>query len=208
MCSTEVPGSRLRRVLPFEAEPSGLRVLRRVVRDQLADWGLPALSGEVQLAVTELATNVIKHVGAGVAATLVMEPGQGTLRVEIHDTSHVVPAVTEARCGDECGRGLHLLAHMSVDWGTVITATGKAVWCELATGVATQCVGIQRAAAAVESYRSIAADLAPLTAMRLPVLEDAATGLIADLLHWLNVQGADSDEILDRAQTRFEADGP
>ncbi|MFJ4897171.1 hypothetical protein [Streptomyces sp. NPDC088727] len=38
------------------------------------------------------------------------------------------------------------------------------------------------------------------------VMEEAAIGLIADLLHWLCVHGSDVDEALDRVQTRFEAE--
>ncbi|MFJ4851950.1 hypothetical protein [Streptomyces sp. NPDC088730] len=33
-----------------------------------------------------------------------------------------------------------------------------------------------------------------------------ATGLIADLLHWLRAHGFDVDEALDRAQLHFEAE--
>ncbi|MFC4516022.1 hypothetical protein [Streptomyces ehimensis] len=41
-------------------------------------------------------------------------------------------------------------------------------------------------------------------AVRL-VAEDAATALIADLLHWLQAQGTAPDTALDRAQKRFDA---
>lgn len=36
------------------------------------------------------------------------------------------------------------------------------------------------------------------------LLEQSATALIADVLHWAGAQGKDADDILDRAQTRYE----
>lgn len=132
MSSKERVQPQLRCVLPFEAAASELCVLRKAVRTQLGLWGLSVVTDEVQLVASELAANVIKHVGEGAAATLVLEASGDRLRVELHDKSHVVPSRTQAACGAECGRGLHLLAGLAVDWGTVLTATGKAVWCELA----------------------------------------------------------------------------
>ncbi|MGI5398715.1 ATP-binding protein [Streptomyces sp. CA-135486] len=208
MCGNEVTTnrSRLRCVLPFEAEPAELHVLRRAVREQLTHWGFKALADEVQLAVTELATNVIKHVGAGAAATLVMEPGDVSLRLELHDKSEAVPTVMAPECGDESGRGLRLLAALAADWGTILTATGKAVWCELAVGPGGQCHRIRRASAVLDGYRQMTGgpDLASLS--RLPVLQESVIDLITDLLHCLVDQGGDPDAILDRAQMHFEAD--
>jgi hypothetical protein len=36
--------------------------------------------------------------------------------------------------------------------------------------------------------------------------EEAAISMITDLLHWLNAHGRDADDVLDRAQVRFEAE--
>ncbi|MET4924321.1 ATP-binding protein [Streptomyces sp. PSRA5] len=207
MCRGGVTADGLRCVLTFEADPAILRLLRRTVRDQLAEWGMLALSDEVQLAVTELASNVIKHVGEGAPSALVMEPRNGTLRVEVHDTSRAVPAVRDPQCGAECGRGLHLLAGMSANWGTDQTATGKAVWCEFATGIEDgHCLRVRRAMSVMDNYRLAVDGRQLLGVGRLSVLEESATDLIADLLHWLSAQGGDPDAILDRAQMRFEAD--
>ncbi|MGW0562602.1 ATP-binding protein [Streptomyces sp. NPDC003016] len=176
------------------------------MREQLTRWGIQPLVDEVQLTVTELATNVIKHVGEGAAATLVMELVEGRLRVELHDKSHAVPSTAEPECGDECGRGLHLVAAMAADWGTILTATGKIVWCELTLGPDQQCRRVQRATAVLESYRRMTVG-SGFTGVRCSfVLEESATDLIADLLHWLAAQGADPDGVLDRAQMHFEAD--
>ncbi|MFI1102481.1 ATP-binding protein [Streptomyces melanogenes] len=199
MSNKERVQPQLRCVLPFEAAASELCLLRKAVRNQLGLWGLGAVADEVQLVASELAANVVKHVGEGAAATLVLEASGDRLRIELHDKSHVVPTRTQAACGAECGRGLHLLAGMAVDWGTVLTATGKAVWCVLSLEPAPQCRRVQRAAAVLEQYRR--------TAVRSSAaLEEAATDLIADVLHLLAAQGRDPDDFLDRAQMHFEAE--
>lgn len=36
--------------------------------------------------------------------------------------------------------------------------------------------------------------------------EEAAIFIITDLLHWLRAHGRDADDVLDRAQTRFEGE--
>ncbi|KUF17184.1 ATP-binding protein [Streptomyces silvensis] len=195
---------RLRCVLPFEATPAELRLLREVVRRNLEHWGAQSVTDEAELIATELATNVIKHVGAGAAATLVLEPRDDRLRVEVHDKSHVVPAM-RLICGEEeCGRGLHLLAALCEEWGTLLTSAGKAVWCELSLEPARLCMRGRRAVMVLEEYRRVAG--ASTAAPTFAVLEESVTDLIADLLHWLVAQGGDPDEMLGRARMHFEAE--
>ncbi|SFY10604.1 ATP-binding protein [Streptomyces atratus] len=198
--------SQLRSVLPFEAEPAAVRGLRRVVRKQLVEWSLSALAEEAELVVSELAANVIKHVGRGVAATLVMEAAGDRLRIELHDKSYQVPVLSSVTCDDERGRGLHLLAGMATDWGTLLTATGKSVWCELTAGLETCSRRVRRAEAALMEYRRDAGAPPLLRSRSVQILEESATDLIADLLHWATAQGGDPDGLLDRAQMHFEAD--
>ncbi|MFE9489313.1 MULTISPECIES: ATP-binding protein [unclassified Streptomyces] len=198
--------SRLRSVLPFEAEPAVVRDLRRAVRGQLVEWCLPTFTEEAELAVSELAANVIKHVGRGSAATLVMEAAGGRLRIELHDKSYRVPVVGPAACDDECGRGLHLLAGLAADWGTLLTATGKAVWCELSAGLDIHCQRVRRAEAALSKYRRDVGAPSLLRSRSAQILEESATDLIADLLHWVAARGGDPDGLLDRAQMHFEAE--
>ncbi|MFD4033672.1 ATP-binding protein [Streptomyces sp. NPDC058637] len=195
-----------RGVLPFVAKPAAVRELRRAVRSQLAEWGLVAVINEAELAVSELATNVIKHVGAGAVATLVLERAGEHLRIELHDKSYQVPVLGSAVCDDECGRGLYLLAGMAADWGTVLTATGKAVWCELSTSPQPHCRRARRAELALTGYRKAVGAPPLLEGRSAQLLEESATDLIADLLHWVNARGGDPDGLLDRAQMHFEAE--
>ncbi|WP_240810774.1 ATP-binding protein [Streptomyces tendae] len=204
-----MPGTYLeavqhRCVLPFEALPSEVRLLRHAAAAQLSQWGVPAVGDAAQLVVTELATNVIKHVGEGSAATLILERKRERLRVEMHDKASALPSLHAAGCDSECGRGLHMLAAMAVDWGTVATAAGKAVWCEIELGQDTGCLRMERAADALESYRLRGGALQQGRCD--VVLEETAVELIADLLHWTSARGLDPDDVLDRAQMHYEAE--
>jgi anti-sigma regulatory factor (Ser/Thr protein kinase) len=205
MPGTSATRRERRCVLPFEALPSEVRLLRRAVVAQLGQWAVPVACEEVELVVTELATNVIKHVGEGASATLVLELKDRRLRVEMHDRSRSLPALRAASCDTECGRGLHLLAAMALDWGVIGTAVGKAVWCEIRPGSEMMCRRVERAEMALENYqtdRGAALEGRP----REAAFEESVIELIADLLHWTSEHGRDPDDVLDQAQRHFEAE--
>jgi anti-sigma regulatory factor (Ser/Thr protein kinase) len=202
----DITEPRLRCVLPFAAAPAEVRLLRKATATQLAQWGLPTATDEAELVVTELATNVVRHVGEGASATLVLERRGGRLRVEVHDKSRTVPALRPTGCDEECGRGLHLLASLAADWGTVLTAMGKAVWCEVEVGMAQECRRVERAVEVLEAYQYADGVSAVQGRPRQAVLEESAIELIADLLHWTAARGLDPDDFLDRAQMHYEAE--
>ncbi|MFF7437149.1 ATP-binding protein [Streptomyces sp. NPDC008122] len=197
--------TELRCVLPFDAVPSEFRLLRRAVRATLGNWGVLNAADEAELVVTELATNVMKHVGEGAPATLVLEPRGSRLRMELHDKSTVEPKVeNKTSCDEECGRGLHLLASMSVDWGTVLTGTGKAVWCELSLVADAVCARAQRAQTAIGRYRELLGVRLPGQVVGSRIDQESAVTLIADVLVWLALRGSDPDEAILRAQRLYE----
>ena len=206
MYDCEVTESRLRCVLPFEAVPVEVGLLRRAAVAQLRRWGTPGAHDEAALLVTELATNVVKHVGEGASATLILEWRGEWLRLELHDKSGVVPRPRAAEHDEECGRGLYLLDSLAAGWGSVVTTGGKAVWCEIAVGSGTVCRRIERAAEMLESYRIGRGERSPDLGKRDHGLDDSAVKLIADLLHWTAAQGRDPDDVLDRAQMCYEAE--
>ncbi|CAL9538932.1 ATP-binding protein [Streptomyces sp. enrichment culture] len=204
MLGSDATDSRRRCVLPFEALPAEVRLLRRAAAAQLSQWGVPVAGDEAQLVVTELATNVIKHVGEGTSATLILEWKRERLRIEMHDKSRSLPALCTAASDAECGRGLHLLGAMAVDWGTAVSVLGKAVWCEIELAPDAACLRMERAIDALENYRQLTgADLHERCEV---VLEESAVRLIADLLHWTSARGLDADDVLDRAQMHYEAE--
>ncbi|MGW3860538.1 ATP-binding protein [Streptomyces sp. NPDC005047] len=197
-------GNQYRCVLPFEALPAEVTLLRKVTTTQLSQWGV-VTAGEAELVVTELAANVIKHVGEGASATLVLEWTCERLRVEMHDKSRRLPTLRRVGCDAECGRGLHMLAAVVADWGTVATALGKAVWCELELGGEVACRRMERAVEALQNYQVRGGSMLR-GARHEALLKESAIELIADLLHWTSARGLDPDDVLDQAQRHYEAE--
>ncbi|MEU9627194.1 ATP-binding protein [Streptomyces luteogriseus] len=207
MPGQEVTETRLRCVLPFEAVPTEVRLLRRATVQQLDRWGALAASEEAELLVTELATNVFKHVGEGAPAALILEWKGERIRMELHDKSPVLPTLRGAHLDDEGGRGLHLLAGLAVAWGAVLTAAGKAVWCEIPALYGRRaCRRFERAVEALENYQLGRGGVALNEGRKEVGLAQSAIELIADLLHWTTARGHDPDDILDQAQMRYEAE--
>ncbi|MFE5207405.1 ATP-binding protein [Streptomyces sp. NPDC056600] len=200
-------GPRLRCVLPFDADAGEVRLLRKAVTSQLIDWGVPAETAveAVEPAVAELAGNVIKHVGEGVSAVLIVEWWPGRLKIEVHDKGREVPVLLTTGCDDECGRGLHIVSALAEAWGTVPTAGGKVVWCEFTLPEGISCDRVERAARAVQGY--CGADLLTPYPGRSEQfgLEKSVIELICDLLHWTAARGQDPDDFLDRVMAYYEA---
>ncbi|MFG2997061.1 ATP-binding protein [Streptomyces sp. NPDC048340] len=195
--------------LQFLAEPEEVPALRRIVRLHLTHWGLLDLIEPVQLCVTELITNVIKHVGCGTPTTLVLSYGQAHLRIEVRDPDgRALPTLLDASLDDVGGRGMQLISGTAARWGVIPTASGKTTWAEF------RCL------------RSFPATLAEPDALMNARLDpglarstgdagtrlgrvrarEAGVGLIGDVLCRLRAQGYDPDDVLASAQMQFEAD--
>jgi anti-sigma regulatory factor (Ser/Thr protein kinase) len=102
---------------------------RRLTRARLVDWGMDGLSETVELLVSELVTNALRHAGGPVRLTLTTV--EGLLRCEVADSGTVLPRLQQVTDDDESGRGLSLLDMLSCCWGGVLTETGKVMWFEL-----------------------------------------------------------------------------
>ncbi|MGW6295608.1 ATP-binding protein, partial [Streptomyces sp. NPDC055058] len=108
------------------ATPAAVSGLRRALRPYGVD---------VQLCVSELVTNVVRHVGEGVPVTVRVWRDGGRVRVGVTDPE---PGVLPVLCGAsgaeaESGRGLVLLDALAVRWGVDREPGCKTVWCELFT---------------------------------------------------------------------------
>ncbi|WP_405187960.1 ATP-binding protein [Streptomyces anulatus] len=197
--------------MPFLAEPAELAGLRNAVRYRLDHWGLAGIVPEAQLCVSELAANVIKHVGCGTPARLTVSMSGSRLRIEVSDSDPgSVPVLVTSADGDEHGRGLVLVDALADRWGIVLRADSKATWCELTTGLRSSVDHVDgpqvaRAEALLGllglSVRDKDVQRGPLTVAHA---EEAAIDVIADLLHWLRAHGCDPDGALGCAQMSFE----
>ncbi|MEV7868518.1 ATP-binding protein [Streptomyces sp. NPDC088124] len=199
--------------VPFLAEPREVAGLRRVLQMHLDFWGLPEVIAPAQICVSEMVTNVIRHVGDGTPTTLAVSI-QGThVRLELRDPDiRALPTLLAPPPDAESGRGMLLVDELADRWGVTLRPEAKVVWCELATTLTspsghTGGPRVTRSEALLTSYaarRPLGAETnSPLS---VAVAEEVAIDLIADLLHWLRAHGCDPDEALDRAQTHYEAE--
>ncbi|MDB1087977.1 ATP-binding protein [Streptomyces sp. ACA25] len=101
---------------------------RRVVGATVRAWGGDPAAVEVaRLGVSELLSNVCKHVPDRRCLLKVRQDGQGVL-VEVYDGSPQVPAVLVPGGDAEEGRGLWLLREMTGAMGYTLVPGGKGVW--------------------------------------------------------------------------------
>ncbi|MEU1190095.1 ATP-binding protein [Streptomyces sp. NPDC005859] len=107
------------------------RHIRRIARMHLANWELQHLTDTVELALTELIANVIRHVPDSRCTVLLLKQQKG-VRAEVTDTYGELlrtPAKLDPEA--EGGRGLFLLTALADTWGVTPTAAGgKTVWFE------------------------------------------------------------------------------
>lgn len=197
----------------FLAEPEEVASLRRLVWVHLTAWGAHELIDSAQLCVSELVSNVITHVGRGTPTNLSVALSSTCLRIEVRDPdARALPTLLEASDDAEGGRGMGLVQALAKCWGVVLHADCKVTWCELATappvsGEPAGSARVVRATKVLSSYRDGQSLPTPRhSRLGSMAAEAAAIDVITDLLHWLQVHGHDPDEVLDRAQTHFEAE--
>ena len=94
---------------------------------QLDGWSC-GRAPDALLVFSELVTNAIKH--AGGAIRVVVLHGDHSLRFEVYDDTHSIPAVREVASAPG-GFGLRIVEQISESWGWDQTATGKVVWSNL-----------------------------------------------------------------------------
>lgn len=202
----------------FAAQPSALAELRRTLKLRLTLWGLPDHVDAAQICASELVTNVIQHVGEGTPATLLIAFNEPYLRLEVADPDmQALPTLLAACSALESGRGMAIVDTLADHrWGVFLRGDSKVVWCELATDASaasesTAGPRVTRAGAILDLYGSWQLPYGRAASGGNSVLgaaaaEEAAIGVLADVLHWLRAHGYDPDAVLDRAQTHFEAE--
>ncbi|MDG9720396.1 ATP-binding protein [Streptomyces sp. DH24] len=197
--------------LAFAAQPEEVAVARRLVRAHLGGWGLPELVDAAELCVSELVSNVVTHVGHGAPVSLVVSEVGGRLRIEVRDPdTRALPTLVNAGDDAEVGRGMALVDALTECWGIRMEPDGKVTWCELAGPFPANEHGqracVTKATPLLSCYGNDQLVSSPQRSRLAAVVTEAAViDVIAALLHWLRAHGHDADEVLDRAQTRFEA---
>ncbi|MER7347434.1 SpoIIE family protein phosphatase [Streptomyces aurantiacus] len=110
-------------------DPSEVSRARDLVRSQLRDWGLDAVTDSAVLLVSELVTNAVRHARGGRIGLRLVRSGR--LLCEVEDDDAALPTLLSAGPGDEFGRGLRIVTSLAAEWGTSRTSAGKTVWFEL-----------------------------------------------------------------------------
>ena len=115
----------------FSREPESVRAARRFALQELA--GLtPELRDAVELMVSELATNCIRHTGTAFELTVVRAGDQ--IRIEVTDRAGGTPVLRSPGPEDPTGRGLQIVSLLSEAWGVEQRASaGKTVWFTVAS---------------------------------------------------------------------------
>ena len=110
------------------------RLARRYARAQCAGNAPPTLVEDVELVVSELVTNAMRHGRGQIRMHLEVAPDR--VVVGVQDQGAGQPAPREPDATDVNGRGLALVAILATEWGVRAgPGGGKVVWCVLTPAV-------------------------------------------------------------------------
>jgi anti-sigma regulatory factor (Ser/Thr protein kinase) len=114
----------------FPRRPESVAAARRFVKQALRGTATDVLDA-VELMVSELATNCVRHTNT--AFDLTVDRAKGLIRVEVTDRASGTPAMRSPGPQDPTGRGLQIVNMLSDSWGVEPRpTTGKTVWFTLA----------------------------------------------------------------------------
>ncbi|WP_063739319.1 ATP-binding protein [Streptomyces iakyrus] len=119
--------------IDLDVTPEAVPIVRTIVRSHLKLWGLPGLTDRVELVVSELLTNVLRHTApaartAARNARLTVTRLPGALSVCVRDFDPALPQFSSSGPEAERGRGLHLAVAFADDFGCSLIRGGKDVW--------------------------------------------------------------------------------
>ena len=112
--------------LPDSAAPGDAR---RMSRQALVDWELEDFAPVVELLVSEVVTNAVRH--AASEGEIQLHVHEHVLRVEVTDAVGGRPQPRHPAPEDPSGRGLAIVESVASRWGVEPLPVGKTVWFEL-----------------------------------------------------------------------------
>jgi len=110
------------------SEPTSVARARELACGWLVEQGLEEPVDTVELLVSELATNALRHGSGDIRLRMLRDR---TLMCEVWDQGYAQPRRRRAQATDEGGRGLQLVSLLAERWGSRRTPSGKIVWFEL-----------------------------------------------------------------------------
>ncbi|MEU2778087.1 SpoIIE family protein phosphatase, partial [Streptomyces sp. NPDC007162] len=108
-------------------DPALVGEVRAAALGKLTEWGLDDTAFAMELILSELVTNAIRH-GAGPIRVRLLH--HRTVICEVVDAGNTAPHLRRAASTDEGGRGLFLVAQLARAWGTRHLSQGKVIWAE------------------------------------------------------------------------------
>jgi anti-sigma regulatory factor (Ser/Thr protein kinase) len=99
---------------------------RAAVLDLLSDEVPVIVVRDAVLMTSELVSNVVLHAPGPAVLRASLE--QGSVRVEVEDSSTAQPVMTDDGPRIVGGHGLRLIADLAADWGVRTGGLGKTVW--------------------------------------------------------------------------------
>ncbi|TXJ75057.1 ATP-binding protein [Streptomyces lavendulae] len=119
--------------LTLPATPVAATAARHEAVSAIAGWD-KELSNEVvrtaELLVSELVTNAVQYAGTG-SVSLAVCLDEAVLRIQVCDTSPVLPQPALPDADSEGGRGLFLVAALADRYHAEPTKNGKCCWAEI-----------------------------------------------------------------------------
>ena len=114
----------------FPHEPQSVPAARRFATRVLQGTSPETLEA-IELMVSELATNCIRHTDSGFDLTIIRSGRD--IRVEATDRAGGTPTMRSPKPTDPSGRGLKIIDMLSAGWGVKSEAAeGKTVWFTIA----------------------------------------------------------------------------
>jgi anti-sigma regulatory factor (Ser/Thr protein kinase) len=114
------------RTRKFPPAPESVPAARRFATEALSELDPGALQ-EVELMVSELATNCVRH--AHTAFELTIRSARGRVRIEVTDRAQGTPTMRSPAPDEPTGRGLQIVNMLAEAWGVECsTRAGKTVW--------------------------------------------------------------------------------
>lgn len=113
----------------FPRRRTSVRASRDFVVAAPMKWQLTALADDIQLCVSELATNALLHgVPPGREFAVRLDLTDDFVRLEVRDSGDGRPVIQDADEGSYSGRGLYLVRELASDFGVDHHPVGKTVW--------------------------------------------------------------------------------
>ncbi len=142
----------MRRMRTFPAIPQSVHAARRFATDTLRGSAAATLEA-VELMVSELATNCIRHERTSFHITIL--GSRREIRIEVTDSGTGTPTMRSPGPDEPSGRGLKIVDMLSASWGVVPEQpSGKTVWFTVPATT-----GAQAASGGLRSRRRIGGDV-------------------------------------------------